>query len=687
MSRSRERRQRCFIKPQGAVAVLPALLIACGPSSTDEARSKGALAPSQAAPNPNPSTARWDQVRDFKADLAAERHPSDGGGTARVTKAPERVVAGAPGNWTIELTIGEHGIAVGGTITLVPEPFWGWSTPQSERDAFPGYTDVSVVSAKGAALSSVTVGGAEAGMMILTVEDAPLVQADVVTLDYGAGPLGARADRYAGRDARLWLGVDGDGDGVRSLLASSPSIDVQARLPERAVLLGPTIARPGETVRFQVSVLDEWANASPRLETGAAWHPSVAIGGYPSDWEGPSTVALEANGSATFAVTVGAARSAATRLVATVPLPGEAQAEATANPLVVDGDSPRIYWADLHGHSGLSDGTGSPEDYLTYARDVSRLDVIALTDHDHFGMDFLDARPRRWEQIQQLNSAFHDPGRFITLLGYEWTSWIHGHRHVVYFTEEGEVLSSITADGEPAYETPTELWDALRGQHAMTFAHHSSGNPIPVNWTYPPDPDLEPLTEIVSVHGSSEARDAPHVVAGSRDGAFVRDQLDRGRRLGFIGSGDSHDGHPGLPHLSPGYGWRPATSRHGELVGTGGLAAIYVPGNEPALDRSTIYQALKARQTYATSGPRIAIRSSVQVGERRVEAAGTAAFRSAEWIFGAPDAGVRIIDIGDSPRLELSLALPMKKARAHAYMYLRLVQIDGGTAWVGPFWP
>ena len=681
-----ERSERILATAAAVAAATSGLLVACGPASQNETDPAGSPSLEPGAPNPHPATARMDQVRDFEVDLAAERHPADGGGTARVTKAPERVIAGAPGRWTIELTVGEHGIAVGGVITFVPEPFWGWSTPQSERDEFPGYTDVSVRSAKEAKLISVTIGGAEAGMMILTVEDAPLMEGDVITLDYGAGPLGARADRYAGRGARLWLGVDGDGDGVRALLPTSPSIDVEAQRPARAVLLGPTIARPGETVRFSVSVLDEWANASPKLDSGESWRPSVTMEGYPSDWTGPTTVAIDDAGSATFEVTVGAAREPATRLRATVPLPDGGYATSTSNPLIVDATSPKIYWADLHGHSGFSDGTGAPEDYLTYARDVARLDVIALTDHDHFGMDFLDASQRHWEEIKDFNAGFHDPGRFVTLLGYEWTSWIHGHRHVVYFTEKGEVLSSITAEGEPAYETPTQLWDALRGQDALTFAHHSSGNPIPTNWSYPPDPELEPLTEIVSVHGSSEARDAPHVVAGSRPGAFVRDQLDLGRRLGFIGSGDSHDGHPGLPHLSPSYGWRPASSRHGELVGSGGLAAIYVAGDEAALRRSTIHQALKARQTYATSGPRIAIRTAVEAGERRVEAAGTAPFRSAEWVFGAPDAGVRAVEIGPAPALELSLTLPMKEAKSHAYAYLRLVQIDGGTAWLGPFW-
>ena len=43
------------------------------------------------------------------------------------------------------------------------------------------------------------------------------------------------------------------------------------------------------------------------------------------------------------------------------------------------------------------------------------------------------------------------------------------------------------------------------------------------------------------------------------DGNFVRDALDGGDRLGFLGSGDTHDGHPGCPD--------PATKRRCGLVG------------------------------------------------------------------------------------------------------------------------
>mgnify|MGYP001555172251 CR=1 FL=1 len=47
---------------------------------------------------------------------------------------------------------------------------------------------------------------------------------------------------------------------------------------------------------------------------------------------------------------------------------------ARSNPMVVSMTGARVFWGDLHGHSGLSDGTGTPADYLAYARDAAALD-------------------------------------------------------------------------------------------------------------------------------------------------------------------------------------------------------------------------------------------------------------------------------------------------------------------------
>ena len=82
----------------------------------------------------------------------------------------------------------------------------------------------------------------------------------------------------------------------------------------------------------------------------------------------------------------------------------------------------RVYWGDVHGHTELSDGQGSPEAYLQYARDVARLDFVIPTDHD-----FGHGPPWRlsrddWHHLQTAAERFTVDGRFVAIAGYEWTS-------------------------------------------------------------------------------------------------------------------------------------------------------------------------------------------------------------------------------------------------------------------------
>jgi len=359
--------------------------------------------------------------------------------------------------------------------------------------------------------------------------------------------------------------------------------------------------------------------------------------------------------------------------------PGALVAE--SNPLVVDERAAPILWADLHGHSNLSDGTGTPDDYFGYARDVAGLDVVALTDHDHWGILFLDRNPEIWRRIEEAARRFNEPGRFITVLGYEWTSWLQGHRHVLYFTDRGRVLSSA----DVAYDTPTRLWDALRGQPALTFAHHSAGGPVATNWDFPPDPELEPVTEITSVHGSSEAWDTPRRIYHPVRGNFVRDALGRGYRLGFIGSGDSHDGHPGLPQIAS-----PAR--------TGGLAAIL--GAERT--RASVLEALRARRVYATNGPRIllrmrldgdemgailaaaAIRSETQ--ELEVRVASPLPLAQVDLVRGRAGGEPSVDSVKLAGEREWSERRTIPRLEAGEYVYVRAIQVDEGAAWSSPIY-
>jgi len=602
--------------------------------------------------------ARTDIVEGLRADAADRHHPSDGGGRAWLAEGGP-AVAGGTGTWTLVYEAGPHGVAVGGTVMLQVSPFWGWSTPQTEVPEAPGYTTVETA-AEGVTLESGTL---DRQLLGIEVAGRTLRAGERIRIVYGAGPAGARADRFAERESRFWIAVDGDGDGVRDFVEDPPAVDVRPGPPAGLLLHLPATAQPGQEVALTVALVDAAGNA------GVDFEGRVAFGEHADSVSLPRHVQIEAGDGGATRVPLRVEEEGIVRIRATA-----GEWTALSNPMRVSTRAPRILFGDLHGHSGYSDGTGLPEDYFAYARDVAGLDFAALTDHDHWGIPFLDRRPDLYEAIGETARRFHAPGRFVTVPGYEWTSWLYGHRHVLYFREGGGPLRSSF---DEAYDTPGELWEALRPHPALTFAHHPAGGPIATDWTVAPDPELEPVVEIASVHGSSEAPDGPGVIYAPVRGNFVRDALDYGYRLGFVGSGDGHDGHPGLAHLQG---------------GSGGLAAVLAED----LSRAAILEALRARRSYATNGARIVL------GVRLAGAIMGSTLRAAELpaestlfvdvVATAPVERVDVIRSGrvlasaeGEARSSMTLGYPVRDLAPGEYVYVRVVQEDGGAAWSSPF--
>jgi hypothetical protein len=337
-----------------------------------------------------------------------------------------------------------------------------------------------------------------------------------------------------------------------------------------------------------------------------------------------------------------------------------------SNPMVVREGVVPILWADLQIHTALSDGSATPEQSHRYAREVAALDVAAVTDHDHWGMRFLDADPAGRARIAAATEAANVPGSFVALHGYEWTSWIHGHRHVLGFDGPIPWWSSL----DPATDAPDELAAAANGLAVLIVRHHPAGGPVAVDWSFPVDPVLEPVVEIASVHGQSESPELPGPIYGAVRSAFADVQLAKGARFGLVGSTDGHDGHPGLSQLAG---------------GQGGLTAL--EGAEPT--RASVYAALQARRVYATNGPRIVLRvtvagrpmgSVVPAGpvEVEVRVVGTAPIDRIELVGRAGVVGSRR---GEGSVLFGTFPLTPTDGDL---VYVRVVQTDGGLAWSSP---
>ncbi len=638
--------------------LLVCALLACGESSAPDRGDPGRAPPA-------------DGSRRYVAEMLRDatkivHHAADGGGRAWLERDEGQLPytpARSLDRFRIHYEVGPLGIASGGAVYLLVSPFWEWSPPQVVDPNARGYTEVTPSAADMRLEPSIV----DENLLAIQVTGRALVAGERIEILYGAGPAQALTDRYAERDSVFWVQVDGDGDGSRRALRDSPVIDVRPGPPASLLVYLPTIARPGERVRVTLAFVDASRNA------GMATSGDVRFVDPPRGIDLPEKIVFEPadQGRRSFEALV--REPGLYRLVARAD--GVDALEATSNPMLVTADGPRVLWGDLHGHSNFSDGTGLPEDYFLYARDVSALDVAALTDHDHWGMLPLVEYPELWEKIRTQTRRFHEPGRFVTLLGFEWTSWIYGHRHVLYFDDEGDVYDSV----DPEFEHPTQLWDALArsGHEALTFAHHSGGGPVATDWSIVPDPRFEPLVEIVSIHGNSESMGAPQLIREPVPGHFVRDALARGYPLGFVGSGDRHDGHPGDYQLDP---------------PQGGLAAIIA--NEPS--REAVLAALRARRVYATNGARILLRTSlgghpmgseVSVGKEGfrgslfVKVVGQTPLARIELV----RSGVLVGGIDLEGRLETELIRELESLVAGEYVYVRVEQLDGGMAWSSPF--
>ncbi len=589
--------------------------------------------------------------------------PSDGRGWAEVRPAdPIRVMQW--GTWTITYVADLTGIATGGGILFQVSPFWGWSQPQPSDPDYPGYTTVRSSDRE----VKFELQGSNLHWLLIRVSEGKLSAGDSVLITYGDTGNGAhmggsaQADRYAERGEEFLIKVDGNGDGFYVPIKEQPTVDILAAKATQIVVQAPSMVEAGKLFEVKVTGLDPLGNwdRSFRGRLILDGGEGVAI---PEEWEilpsDSGLAAIEAH-----CTTVG-------RHLIHVMTP-DGRMTASSGPVLCLSKAPRyhLYWGDLQGHSGLSDGSGTPGEYFGYARYVSGMDVSALTDHDAHGLLPLDEHPETWRRIVSTADSCYEPGAFVTFVAYEWTSWTYGHRHVLFPGNDGEVYSFRDSSSD----TPAELGKRLQPWGAIAIPHHPAGGPIAVDWDHHDD-RYEPLVEICSVHGNSDSPGCPLEIYHPVKGAFVTDALKRGYRLGIVASGDTHNGHPG---------------RKGVEYPAMGLAGIWAT----TLTREGIWEALLSKRTYGTSGERIVMwfkagghwmGESIPVAgprdmEFEISVFGTSEIRQVEVL--ENESVIRTFHPGGEDatiRFKVHVSPP-------SFYRVRVIQEDGGMAWSSPIW-
>jgi hypothetical protein len=283
-----------------------------------------------------------------------------------------------------------------------------------------------------------------------------------------------------------------------------------------------------------------------------------------------------------------------------------------SNPVIVKDASELdilIYWGDIHGHSELSDGTGTPAHSFYYGRYIACLDFISLTDH---GEILLFGGSRPFNVLEQATNAAHDPQDFVTFHGLEWTNTRTGHYTCIFSGNQllkDPVLSYLTLP------TTDSLWNALdeftdtTSCRALALPHHTTQKQYIQDWTYL-NPKYVRIAEVTSVHGEClfEQRHPLNYVGliapppQYQHGSSIIDAFRMGYRMTIYASSDQHDGRPGhsISHTPAFVGHqRPYSLWHtrNEHPYPGGITAVYAS----ELTRDSIFSALEQQVIFASS--------------------------------------------------------------------------------------
>jgi hypothetical protein len=309
-----------------------------------------------------------------------------------------------------------------------------------------------------------------------------------------------------------------------------------------------------------------------------------------------------------------------------------------------------------------------------------------------------------WRELIDLANQYDQPGVFTAFVGYEYSSNPDSqnlHRNVLFRGANVPARPFSAMDSQ----NPEDLWkwmDAVRsqgGDDLLAIPHNSNGSnglmfartrmdgsPIDLPWAEQRVRN-EPIVEVMQIKGQSETlpilspdddwaafemapwRTLNPTLVSRPEGSYVRDALKTGLllrdqiganpyQLGMIGSTDGHNASSPFEEANytgkigtgdatadsrlawevsndPSIEARPSISIHWSAAG---LAGIWADANT----RADLFDALRRREAYSTSGPRIRVRLF------------------AGWDFSAEDLTSEISQIGYDRGVPMGGTLPVR---------------------------
>ncbi len=356
-------------------------------------------------------------------------------------------------------------------------------------------------------------------------------------------------------------------------LPKQPQIKIVPGDPVIWKAIQPTHRQIDDAFKLCLKGEDKWGNPSNLCQQQFKLKANLAV------QEIPETVTFN---QGEFGLVIKALKCTEVGILRFELLSAEDEIVAISNPMKVTQQIElRPFWGDLHGQSEETIGTNSARDFHAFARDCAFLDAVA-----HQGNDF-QMTTEFWNHLNELTNEFNRNGEFIAFPGYEWSgnTGLGGDRNVLYLYEGEAIhrsshalvddLGDIASDANSA----DQLFDALKHKECVVFAH-VGGRYADINLAH--DIRLERSVEVHSAWGTFEW--------------LLEDAFKQGYRVGIVSNSDGHKGRPGASH--------PGATKFGAY---GGLTCMLASD----LSRVGLYDALRRRHHYATTGCRVALSTQV----------------------------------------------------------------------------
>ncbi len=493
-------------------------------------------------------------------------------GSALLSPAGEHE-AGSYATLTLTYTAGCYGIDDSGALRICFRFASDQSRPQLDDPAAPGYTVVEA--SNGATLEcrfdpKGNVRPWDRTLYIKVVRGF-LREGETITVRFGVtdgGSPGLRLQTFCEERFEFRVLVDPIATYNFQPLPVQPAIRIVPGPPARFLVVAPTLRGVGEPFALGIKGEDRWGNPSDRCDATFR----LSADGVPVEGL-PERVRLAPGERA---VRIEGLRAAEPGELRFALRDEEGRTVAASNPLrVVEAPALRHWWVDLHGQSGETIGTNRARDYFAFARDLAFLDAVG-----HQGNDF-QITAALWRELDSLCARFDEPGRFVTVPGYEWSgnTGLGGDRNV-YFPAEGRrirrsshALIDERDDLDSDCRTAAELFAALArdGEWDVVVFAHCGGRYADLRCAH--DGRFERSVEIHSSWGTFEW--------------LLHDALALGHRVGVVANSDGHKGRPGASY--------PGASLFGAI---GGLTCLLAP----ELSRAALLECLRRRRHYATTG-------------------------------------------------------------------------------------